>query len=258
MPDQCNSDYHLHSNSGHSYGHHHHHLNSSAVTAVAFGNTKSCVAASSCGNGPSVGILGGAAAVPVAANAELDLAYPGTAVGNYHHQGWNGYQNYPYAACASTGGQSIHHQYHGAHAAVPGPQAAMVLYPHVYSTVNQNQIHLHLHSGAERIDQYLGTSTTSAESGLTISSGRSGIEIEVGAATQQSGQTRTGDPVEGIMGDEVSGVVEVPSANDEMVDAEELHHQHNHHHHQHQLHQQREHEAAMGDPGSVWRPYHHG
>nr|XP_022903489.1 protein lozenge-like isoform X3 [Onthophagus taurus] len=31
----------------------------------------------------------------------------------------------------------------------------MVLYPHVYSTVNQNQIHLHLHGNADKIDQYL-------------------------------------------------------------------------------------------------------
>lgn len=30
----------------------------------------------------------------------------------------------------------------------------MVLYPSLYSTVNQNQIHLHLHGSTEKLDQY--------------------------------------------------------------------------------------------------------
>lgn len=30
----------------------------------------------------------------------------------------------------------------------------MVLYPHLYSTVNQNQIHLHLHGSPDKIDHY--------------------------------------------------------------------------------------------------------
>ena len=34
---------------------------------------------------------------------------------------------------------------------------AMVLYPPLYSTVNQNQIHFHLHGSTEKIDQYLGS-----------------------------------------------------------------------------------------------------
>lgn len=51
----------------------------------------------------------------------------------------------------------------------------MVLYPQVYSTVNQNQIHLHLHS--DKIEPYLNT----AANGLTIGSGRTGgIEIGIG------------------------------------------------------------------------------
>lgn len=35
--------------------------------------------------------------------------------------------------------------------------STMVLYPPLYSTVNQNQIHFHLHGGTEKIDQYLNT-----------------------------------------------------------------------------------------------------
>lgn len=37
----------------------------------------------------------------------------------------------------------------------------MVLYPQLYSTVNQNQIHLHLHATAssDKIEQYLGSAT---------------------------------------------------------------------------------------------------
>lgn len=36
-------------------------------------------------------------------------------------------------------------------------QATMVLYPQLYSTVNQNQIHLHLHGSDKLVEQYLGS-----------------------------------------------------------------------------------------------------
>lgn len=39
------------------------------------------------------------------------------------------------------------------------PQATMVLYPQLYSTVNQNQIHLHLHGSDKLVEQYLGGAT---------------------------------------------------------------------------------------------------
>ncbi|CRL00736.1 CLUMA_CG013992, isoform A [Clunio marinus] len=42
--------------------------------------------------------------------------------------------------------------------AAPPTQATMVLYPQVYSTVNQNQIHLHLHGSDKLVEQYLGGS----------------------------------------------------------------------------------------------------
>lgn len=39
-------------------------------------------------------------------------------------------------------------------------QTTMVLYPQLYSTVNQNQIHLHLHGSDKLVEQYLGNSAT--------------------------------------------------------------------------------------------------
>jgi hypothetical protein len=43
----------------------------------------------------------------------------------------------------------------------PPTQATMVLYPQLYSTVNQNQIHLHLH-GTEKFMEYLGNTSSSS------------------------------------------------------------------------------------------------
>jgi RUNX transcription factor Lozenge len=50
---------------------------------------------------------------------------------------------------------------------VPPGQPTMLLYPQVYSTVNQNQIHLHLHGSDKLVEQYLG--------GAAMSSSSSGI-----------------------------------------------------------------------------------
>ncbi|GAB0094038.1 Protein lozenge [Sergentomyia squamirostris] len=92
----------------------------------------------------------------------------------------NGYNNFQYNSCpppppppppTSQHQSAVQHQYPG-HAA-----PTMLLYPQLYSTVNQNQIHLHLHGGADKLEQYLNP-----ENALTISSigtGR-GIEIEIG------------------------------------------------------------------------------
>ncbi|KAI5756489.1 hypothetical protein M8J77_025460 [Diaphorina citri] len=69
----------------------------------------------------------------------------------------------------------------------PPPHAphTMVLYPHLYSTVNQNQIHLHLHgatpSDIKQADQYPTSEDVTAIVGnnLTISGGSRGIEIGI-------------------------------------------------------------------------------
>lgn len=63
--------------------------------------------------------------------------------------GYNSYQ-YPCQPTAQT-------QYPSTAVPPPPSQTTMLLYPQVYSTVNQNQIHLHLHAGSDRlVEQYLG------------------------------------------------------------------------------------------------------
>lgn len=48
--------------------------------------------------------------------------------------------------------------------AAPTAQTTMVLYPQLYSTVNQNQIHLHLHGSDKLVEQYLGNATNAMPS----------------------------------------------------------------------------------------------
>lgn len=65
------------------------------------------------------------------------------------------------------------------------PTPSVVLYPHLYSTVNQNQIHLHLHGdkAAESLQctgEELAATIVANSNNLTISSGtRSSIEIGI-------------------------------------------------------------------------------
>ncbi|XP_017473902.1 PREDICTED: protein lozenge-like [Rhagoletis zephyria] len=57
----------------------------------------------------------------------------------------NGYSNYNYSSCAAQG------------AAYPGQTPhTMVLYPQLYSTVNQNQIHVHVHENSLTISSLAG------------------------------------------------------------------------------------------------------
>lgn len=114
---------------------------------------------------------GGGNAVGNAGGSKSELDY-----GGGYNQAWsNGYQNYQYGSCSATS------QYGPQTAAAPPPPPPppVVLYPQLYSTVNQNQIHLHLHS-SEKLEQYLGTAAGGGEQ-LTISSltgsSRSSIEI---------------------------------------------------------------------------------
>lgn len=65
----------------------------------------------------------------------------------------------------------------------------MLLYPQVYSTVNQNQIHLHLHgTSTEKLEQYLGPDNALMLSNLSQSSSRSatsgGVEVGIGTDNQ--------------------------------------------------------------------------
>lgn len=97
----------------------------------------------------------------------------------------------------------------------------MVLYPQLYSTVNQNQIHLHLH-GSDKLEQYF----TTPENALTISSisGVRGFEIGIGTAE---------NPLNNI--DLENDEVDQSTIADDVEDNRES--------------------IVVGDPSSVWRPY---
>ncbi|XP_059616740.1 protein lozenge isoform X2 [Phlebotomus argentipes] len=147
---------------------------------------------------------------------------PMNSYASYNANWSNGYNNYQYSSCpppppppppAPPHPSSVQHQY-------PSHTApTMLLYPQLYSTVNQNQIHLHLHGGPEKIEQYL-----SPENSLTISSigaGR-GIEIEIG-------------------GNEAAAPPALMSTDEQENHANEDSTQHS--------------RDVPGDPNSVWRPY---
>lgn len=188
-------------------------------------NSAALVHSTSAGNSPSNAMSSNSGCLSKFA-PEIDPSYASS------YNNWpNSYNNYQYASCPTAAAQS---QY-PTNTAATAP--TMLIYPQVYSTVNQNQIHLHLH-GTEKIEQYLNSS----ENGLTISSARnSSISsgIDIGIAT----------------GDNSNVIMDVDDAD---------------HHHQHQ-HQQRQHEQQTEmtqqpgvnrdddqeviDPGSVWRPY---
>ncbi|CAO1303028.1 unnamed protein product [Diamesa serratosioi] len=69
----------------------------------------------------------------------------------------------------------------------------MLLYPQLYSTVNQNQIHLHLHGTDKMVEQYLGgggAGSTENNNSFSLSNSQRNpaVEIEIGstAATYQA------------------------------------------------------------------------
>jgi hypothetical protein len=87
------------------------------------------------------------------AKADMDASYSS-------YNNWtNGYNNYQYPTATAPPPPAAQAQY-GPH---QGP--TMVLYPQLYSTVNQNQIHLHLHA-SDKLEQYFGP-----ENSFTITAG---------------------------------------------------------------------------------------
>ena len=97
----------------------------------------------------------------------------------------------------------------------PNGTPTMVLYPHLYSTVNQNSIHLHLHSNADKGggDQYVNFND-----GLTFPSSRPPEELE---------QDTTVNSTEGEV---------VPSPHEHIENLDRT-------------------QVSVTDPSSVWRPY---
>lgn len=148
----------------------------------------------------------------------LNSSYPS-------YNNWsNGYNNYQYAgptaaaAAAATIPTPTQTQYPAA-PQVPHAAPAMLIYPQVYSTVNQNQIHLHLH-GTDKIEQYLNTN----ENGLSLSSGRNAsAEISLSGTTENQNVIMENDETNG--------------------------------HHHRTEHETTNRDEEVGDPSSVWRPY---
>lgn len=135
----------------------------------------------------------------------------------------NGYNNYQYAgpvAPATAMQTPTQSQYAAAGPPqVPHATPTMLIYPQVYSTVNQNQIHLHLH-GTDKIEQYLNTN----ENGLALNPVRN-ANTEIGLNDSSESQNVIMD-------------------NDES----EAHHHRNDH-------EATNRDDEVGDPSSVWRPY---
>lgn len=104
-----------------------------------------------------------------------------------HNNSWSSsYNSLQYPTCGSTLGTSP-----AQYSSTP----TMVLYPQLYSTVNQNQIHLHLHAtaSADKLEQYLGAMDNSmalSTSGASSASlGGGGGRVEIGIGTSDSSTT---------------------------------------------------------------------
>lgn len=160
--------------------------------------------------------------VPSTPSSELDALNPGYTP-TYNNWSSNGYSNYQYGGCPPSSASSQQSQVQ--YSATGATGATMLIYPQVYSMVNQNQIHLHLH-GTDKIEQYLTSSENTFGSNVTRNA---------------------------ILGN-------TDSANNVISDDTNQHHQQS----QQTSHNQsgelnptsnRDDEQEVGDPSSVWRPY---
>uniref|UniRef100_T1GA71 Uncharacterized protein n=1 Tax=Megaselia scalaris TaxID=36166 RepID=T1GA71_MEGSC len=135
---------------------------------------------------------------PTYGSSKGDIDFNSTSTYPAYNNWSNGYNNYQYGSCAPQSQYPPHH-------------TPVVLYPQLYSTVNQNQIHLHLH-GADKIEQYLGQ-----ENALTISSvpGRTGIEIGIGTSDHEVGILSANDS--SIHREETSTTGDDDTGNDQSV-----------------------------------------
>ncbi|KFB35047.1 hypothetical protein ZHAS_00000867 [Anopheles sinensis] len=224
-----------------------------------------------------------AAVVPSAANSQAQLGGTGQYVGKSGDLMEAGSYSYPHHPAQWTNGYHggyHHHQYqHPTVATAPGctpsltvatqpaasfhtpaaappPPPPMVLCPQMFSTVNQNQIHVHLHgSGSEKFEHYFG----STDNGFTINS-FPGTGIRSVAAPVASSLSDIG-----IGSHQDSGAG--GAASDTLTALLSAHHEDSSGTHQHQPQQQtsgqeqlqdeseRSEESVAGDPSSVWRPY---
>ncbi|XP_029717615.2 protein lozenge [Aedes albopictus] len=163
----------------------------------------------------------------VSKTTDLDASY------SSYSQWSNGYGSYPYNTPCPPPLPPPQPQY-------PSTAPAMVLCPQMFSTVNQNQIHVHLHgTGSEKLEQYLGS-----DNGFSINSISSGglrppvPGIEIGIGTHESsivsndGSHQAQQQQQPQQQSQQHSTVEV---SEQPVDSRE--------------------ESVTGDPSSVWRPY---
>ncbi|KAK6630449.1 hypothetical protein RUM43_014794 [Polyplax serrata] len=137
-----------------------------------------------CGNnivqtGSNSSNVAGSGGTVVPTQLRYDGGYPSGSCQSSYHAGWNAnnYQSYPnyYNSSSGTASQTPY----------LNPTPSVVLYPHLYSTVNQNQIHLHLHGekAAESLQcsgEELAATIVANTNNVTISSGtRNSIEIGI-------------------------------------------------------------------------------
>ncbi|XP_023163228.2 protein lozenge [Drosophila hydei] len=157
----------------------------------------------------------------------LNASYGATPTAYNNAAAWsNGYNNYQYGSCSATAAQ-----YGGAAGHATAPPPPVVLYPQLYSTVNQNQIHLHLHS-SEKLEQYLAT-----DQQLTISSLASNrSSIEIGLGQQHEAQRQ------------------LEAQQQQQQQQQQQHHQQQQQH-QNDVSNEAAREEDVGDMTQVWRPY---
>lgn len=110
-------------------------------------------------------------------------SYPGKSSEMEQYYGsWNGYNNYQSYPCPPPVPALPPSQPYN-------PTPTMVLYPQLYSTVNQNQIHLHLHgTGPEKLEQYLDNFTIgsiSTDGMSNLNRNLSGLEVGTPEALAQ-------------------------------------------------------------------------
>ncbi|XP_067636857.1 protein lozenge [Eurosta solidaginis] len=172
----------------------------------------------------------------------------------------NGYNNYNYNSCAAQGSgyptQAAH---------------TMVLYPQLYSTVNQNQIHVHVHDNSLTI-----SSLTGYRPSIEIGIGTSDHETLGGQGSSQAlhdGQMGSGNNGGGSGNGDAGSLAGVVAGGAGTANASSEHSlQQSHHEQQQQTHLDvsqggasvsgggEQHSGGtrdedVGDMGNVWRPY---
>uniref|UniRef100_A0A182SQW9 Runt domain-containing protein n=1 Tax=Anopheles maculatus TaxID=74869 RepID=A0A182SQW9_9DIPT len=181
--------------------------------------------------------------------------------GSYHHHQYNHPSVAAAPGCASSLAAVATQppaSFHTPTAPPPPPPPPMVLCPQMFSTVNQNQIHVHLHgSGSEKFEHYFGA----ADNGFTINS-FPGPSIRSVPAPVTSSLSGSSVDIGGIGAHHHpdSGPV---AGNDSLTALLSAHHAEEGHpqHSGGGQEQQQQDEArgedtgVSGDPSSVWRPY---